>query len=92
MAAVEMRNNNIVAVPGTPQMQSVNPHSVDPPRVRALDDDFRTAPPARNAGISVPALFSHDFAGATRANDRGIDIGTCENRQVVLADPFGSTP
>jgi hypothetical protein len=85
-----MRNNNIVAVPGTPQMPLVNPYSADPPRVHALDDDFRTERPLRHPGPSAPALFSHEFEGAARAVDRCIDIGSRENRKVFLADPFGS--
>lgn len=90
MAAADMRNNTIVAAPGTPQRQSANPQSADSPRFRALVDAFRTEPSPCKPGPSALALSSQDFAGAVHANDRGIAIGTRAVREVVPANPSGA--
>lgn len=91
MAAADMRNKTIVAVPGTPQLRSVNPQPADPLHFRAPVDAFRTKPPLRNAGTPAHAPSSHGSAVAARAKGRGIAIGPRAEREVVPADPTAST-
>jgi hypothetical protein len=91
---VEVYNNNINVITGTPSMSSGNLALSDPVFVNPFAGDYRLqlASPLRNAGIGTYELSSVDLDGNERVNEGVVDIGAYENTDIVFRDGFELIP
>jgi len=93
-SVVDLLNNNIAQVSGTPTTQGGNINAANPGFVNVLASNYRLRmdSPLRNAGTAGYFLGTVDFDGFERINDGKVDIGAYENREVVFRDSLEATP
>lgn len=89
-SSVDVFNNSLPNLSGTPGAFSGNLTPANPLFVNPLDDDYRLqfASPLRNAGTGGFLLGAEDFAGAPRLNDGQYDIGAYENNEISFKSGF----